>query len=141
MAKLRIVQSPKNTAPDLRDAVTEALGSMPWLTESDTAARVLALRMAEEIEATVDRARELSDLYSRFGGDESVLKRLKRLEALCETTKVVGLLGPQLIAVLRDLGGTPATRRALQPDRPIGGRLAQLRANVDRGENDSEGMD
>lgn len=141
MANLRIVQAAKNTAPDLRDSVNDALAAMPWLAESDAAAMVLARRMAEEIETTIDRARELSECYRQSGGDESIIKRLKRLEALCETTKVVATLGPQLAAILRDLGGTPGTRRSLQPDKPIGGRLAQLRANIGTGQDDAPDMD
>jgi hypothetical protein len=141
MARLRVVSTSKDTAPDLRDSVDSALKNMPWLAESDMAAMVLARRMAEEIETTIDRAKELADCYRNSGGDESILKRLKRLEAMCETTKVVATVGPQLAAILRDLGGTPATRRALKPDKPIGGRLAQLRANVGSREDDAESLD
>ena len=46
---------------------------------------------------------------------------------MCEVTKTVGWLGPQLQGVLRDLGGAPAARAAMKKDKPVGSRLAQLR--------------
>jgi hypothetical protein len=46
---------------------------------------------------------------------------------MCDVTKTVGWLGPQLQGVLRDLGGTPAARAAMKKDKPVGSRLAQLR--------------
>lgn len=115
-------------APDLRDSVRAALAKMDWLGPSDDAMRALAIRIAEEIEKAVDRTDELADLRRELAGDESVYKRLQKLEAMCDLTKTVGWLGPQLQGVLRDLGGTPAARKALRPDAPIGGRLAELRA-------------
>jgi hypothetical protein len=92
--------------------------------------KALALRQAEEIEKAVTRAEELDDLKTAFAGDASMYKRLQKLEAMCELTKTVGWLGPQLQGVLRDLGGAPAARKAMQQDKPIGGRLAQLRADA-----------
>lgn len=118
---------PRERAPDLRDAVRVAIAEMTWLTASDEAIKVLALRQAEEIEKAVDRAEELAELACDLAGDDSAYKRLKKLEAMCEVTKTVGWLGPQLQGVLRDLGGTPAARAAMKPDKPVGGRLAQLR--------------
>jgi len=109
---------------------------MPWLTDSDGGLRALALRQAEEIEKAVDRGEALDDLRREAAGEESLYKRLAKLEAMCDVTKTVGWLGPQLQGVLRDLGGTPAARRAVQPDKPIGSRLAQLRADA-AGEHDS----
>lgn len=120
--------TPKERAPDLREAVRGALAAMDWLGPSDEALRMLAIRQAEEIEKAVDRAEELAELVREFAGDQSAYKRLQKLEAMCDVTKTVGWLGPQLQGVLRDLGGTPAARRAIQPDKPIGGRLAELRA-------------
>jgi hypothetical protein len=46
---------------------------------------------------------------------------------MCEVTKTVGWLGPQLQGVLRDLGGTPAARALMCKDKPVGSRLEQLR--------------
>lgn len=126
----------RDRAPDLRDAVKAALDEMTWLTPSDGAMRTLALRQAEEIEKAVDRAEELADLKREFAGDQSMYKRLQKLEAMCEVTKTVGWLGPQLQGVLRDLGGAPAARAALKADKPVRGRLADLRASAAR-PNDS----
>ncbi|MEO3929250.1 hypothetical protein ABGB07_36175 [Micromonosporaceae bacterium B7E4] len=100
---------------------------MDWLTATDEALRTLALRQAEEIEKAVDRAEELAELYRDLAGDQHAYKRLQKLEAMCEVTKTVGWLGPQLQGVLRDLGGTPAARAAMKKDKPVGSRLAQLR--------------
>lgn len=127
--KLKAVQErPRGRAPDLRDAVAAAVERMTWLGPSDEAMKTLALRQAEEIEKAVDRAEELAELQREFAGDSSMFKRLAKLEAMCDVTKTVGWLGPQLQGVLRDLGGTPKARGELDPDKPIGGRLAQLRA-------------
>lgn len=115
--------------PDLRTTLRNALREMTWLGPSDEALMALALRVAEEIETAADRAEELADLRRMAsGGDDALQERLHRLEALCEVTKVVGWLGPQLQGLLRDLGGNPGARKVLQPDKPVGGRLAQLRA-------------
>jgi hypothetical protein len=103
---------------------------MTWLGPSDEALRALAIHQAEEIEKAVDRAEMLRELQRDAGGDESLYKRLQKLEAMCDVTKTVGWLGPQLQGVMRDLGGTPAARKAMQPDKPIGGRLARLRADA-----------
>lgn len=117
-------------APDLRVAVRAAVDAMDWLKPSDDGLKALALRQAEEIEKAVDRAEELAALRRDLADDESAYKRLKALEAMCDVTKTVGWLGVQLQGVLRDLGGTPAARKALKQDKPIGGRLAQLRADA-----------
>ena len=117
----------RERAPDLRDAVKAAVDSMDWLTPTDQAMKTLALRQAEEIEKAVDRAEEAAAILRDCGGDPSVYKRLQKLEAMCEVTKTVGWLGPQLQGVLRDLGGAPAARKAMKPDKPVGSRLAQLR--------------
>jgi hypothetical protein len=117
-------------APDLRDSVAEALKAMTWLGPSDKALCTLALRQAEEIESVLERAEHAAAILRDAEGDPSVYKRLKALETMCDATKTVGWLGPQLQGVLRDLGGTPAARKAMQPDKPVGGRLAQLRAGA-----------
>jgi hypothetical protein len=123
-------QPQRERAPDLRDAVRAAVDAMDWLKPSDGAMRALALRQAEEIEKALDRAEELADLRRDLAGDENTYKRLQKLEAMCDVTKTVGWLGPQLQGVLRDLGGAPAARAAMKPDKPVGGRLAQLRADA-----------
>lgn len=117
----------RERAPDLRDAVRATVDAMDWLTPTDQAMKTLALRQAEEIEKAVDRAEELAELRRDLAGEESAYKRLQKLEAMCEVTKTVGWLGPQLQGVLRDLGGTPAARAAMKKDKPVGSRLAQLR--------------
>jgi hypothetical protein len=131
-------EPPRERAPDLRDAVKAAVDAMDWLTDTDQALKTLALRQAEEIEKAAARAEELEELWRDAAGtdDTSVYGRLRKLEAMCDVTKTVGWLGPQLQGVLRDLGGTPAARKAMKADKPIGGRLAQLRAGA-AGEHDS----
>lgn len=128
--------TPPRPAPDLRDAVRAAVDAMDWLQESDGAIKALALRQAEEIEKAIDRAEELAELARDAGGDRDIYRRLQKLEAMCDVTKTVGWLGPQLQGVLRDLGGTPSARKAMKADKPIGGRLAQLRASA-AGQDDS----
>lgn len=121
---------PRKRAPDLRDAVESAIKSMTWLTDADKAMKTLALRQADEIEQAVDRSELLDQAMSDFAGDAAMYKRLEKLQSMCDATKVVGWLGPQLQGVLRDLGGAPAARKAMQSDKPVGGRLAQLRAGA-----------
>ncbi len=121
-------QPPRERAPDLRDAVRTAIEAMTWLGPSDEALRTLALRQAEEIEAAIDRAELLAELVHDAAGDVGLLKRIEKLAAMCDVTKTVGWLGPQLQGVLRDLGGTPGARKALAAAKPVGGRLAELRA-------------
>lgn len=125
LAAVEVTQ--RERAPDLRDAVKASVDAMDWLTDTDQAMKTLALRQAEEIEKAVDRAEELRALQREFAGDDSAQKRLKALEAMCEVTKTVGWLGPQLQGVLRDLGGAPKARAELKKDKPVGSRLAQLR--------------
>jgi len=108
---------------------------MDWLKPTDQAMTALALRQAEEIEKAIDRAEELAELRRDLAGDIGAYKRLQALEAMCDVTKTVGWLGVQLQGVLRDLGGAPMSRTAMKPDKPVGGRLAQLRA--DAGQHDS----
>lgn len=122
-------------APDLRESVKTAVDAMTWLEKSDEGLKALALRQAEEIEKAITRAEELEAVTAEFGGDPSMYKRLQKLEAMCDVTKTVGWLGPQLQGVLRDLGGTPAARKALKADKPIGGRLAQIRRDAGQGDD------
>lgn len=138
---VRLEDTPeRDRAPDLRDSVAQALQAMTWLGPSDAALKALALRQAEEIETVLERAAAAAEILRDAQGDPSVYKRLKALETMCDATKTVGWLGPQLQGVLRDLGGTPAARKAMQPDKPVGGRLAQLRSGASRaaGVDDTE---
>jgi len=121
----------RERARDLRDAVRDAVEAMTWLSPSDEALKTLALRLADEIEQAADRAEELAHLMRDMAGDRDAYRRLQKLEAQCDAAKAVGWLGQQLQGVLRDLGGAPATRKAFQTtDAPVGGRLAQLRADA-----------
>jgi hypothetical protein len=113
---------------------------MKWLGPSDEAMKTLALRQAEEIEKAVDRAEEMAALQ-REAGSADIYKRLEKLAAMCDVTKTVGWLGPQLQGVLRDLGGTPGARAVLTADKPVGGRLAELRAAATAGQHDTSPMD
>lgn len=138
VARRNLKSAPSETrtrAPDLRDAVADAVGAMSWLEKSDEALKTLALRQAEEIEKAIDRAEELEELQREFAGDPSMFKRLQKLEAMCDVTKTVGWLGPQLQGVLRDLGGTPAARKAMRADKSVGGRLAQIRKDAGRADD------
>ena len=118
----------RKRAPDLRDAVQSALDAMTWLKPSDEAIKALALRLADEIEDAVDRAEEFAALRRELIDDVSAYKRLQKLEAMCDQTKTVGWLGPQLQGVLKDLAGTPMSRKAMKEDQPIGGSLGRIRA-------------
>jgi len=129
-------EAPRERAPDLRDAVKSSIGQMSWCTPADAAMQALAQRLAQEIETAIDRAEEIAALQREAAGDLDVYKRLRNLEAMCSVTKTVGWLGPQLQGVLRDLGAAPGARKALTADKPVGGRLAQLRAAA-AGEHDS----
>jgi len=110
--------------------VKAAIDQMTWLTPADEALKALALRQAEEIEKAVDRAEELSAIMRDAAGSPDVYRRIEKLAAMCDVTKTVGWLGPQLQGVLRDLGGAPGARKAITKDRQVGGRLAQLRAGA-----------
>lgn len=116
--------------PDLRDAVDEAIAAMPWAEGTDAAMVALAKRMAAEIEGVVERAAELSAIYAETGGSADAFKRLQKLEAMCDATKTVGWLGPQLQGVLKELGGSPQSRKAMQTSSPVGGALASIRAGL-----------
>lgn len=133
LSAVKAVQLPVDeidSPPDLRSSVRAAVAAMDWLKPSDRGLADLAIRMADEIETTVERAAELRAVRKESGGDPSLYRRLQLLEAMCNQAQVVGLIGPQLQSVLKDLGGNPAAREALKVDRPIGGRLAQLRADA-----------
>jgi hypothetical protein len=112
---------------------------MDWLTPTDKALQDLAIRQAEEIEKAVERA----EIWDAIADDLAVLdvpdkthrglmRRLDRLAAMCDVTKTVGWLGPQLQGVLRDLGGTPAARTAMKVDKPVGSALDNIRKSAGR---------
>lgn len=133
--RLAVVPDPvaqRDRPPDLRDAVRASVDAMDWLTPTDQAMRALALRQAEEIERAADRTEELAAILRDAGGNPDIYKRVEKLAAMCEMTKAVGWLGPQLQGTLRDLGGTPAARAAMKKDKPVGSRLAQLRGDADK---------
>lgn len=138
MADLKSVPQPpepqRHPQPaDLRDAVAESMGKMAWLGPSDDALKALALRLATEIETAIDRAEEFERLLAempRSDAYEFLYKRLQKLEAEVSAAKAVGWLGQQLQSALRDLGGTPATRRDLGGSQNVSSRLAQLRQNA-----------
>ena len=143
--------------PDLRDGLEEALAELrklAFVTNADLAMVALAQRYATEIEQVIDNAAEADVLWReavRLGGDERMLfvKRLERLEAKCEVTKMIGWLGPQLQGVLRDLGGASVARKAMEKKNPIGGRLGAIRDGLpgarpgarSAGLSDAEGVD
>lgn len=127
--RLKAMAEPERTLPNLRQAVDAALDAMPWLSRSDMAMADLARSLAEQIEQAQARVDLLDDLLTD-ARDLSTMKRLEKLEAMCDVTKTIGWLGPQLQGVLRDLGGAPAARRAMQGDQPVGGRIAKLRADA-----------
>jgi hypothetical protein len=138
--KLAAVPEKPAPSPDLRVSVRVSIGAMGWLTDTDRALADVAVKLAEQIELAQQRADLLESLWSEVRGDKSLAVKLAKLEAMCDVTKTVGWLGPQLQGVLRDLGGTPASRRAMQPDKPIGGRLAALRASTG-GQRDAAPVD
>lgn len=117
-----------------------AIAAMPWLTASDMALADLARTIAQEIEQATERAELLQRCYADAAGDPGMYQRLKRLEALCDVAKAVTAGAQPLLLALRDLGGTPASRKAMQPDKQIGGRLAQLRASS-AGKRDAAAVD
>lgn len=121
-------KEPKPPPPDLRTAVEQALAGMTWLKASDDALRALALNYAEQIERAATLSVELDEAWAQARGDKSIMKRLEKLEATANLTKMLGWLGPQLQGVMRDLGGTPAARKAMAETAPVGGRLAAIRA-------------
>jgi hypothetical protein len=124
---------------DLRESVRAALAEMTWLTTTDQALHDLAIRQAEEIEKAVERAAvwdsiadELAELDVPDKTHRGLMRRLDKLAAMCDVTKTVGWLGPQLQGVLRDLGGTPAARAAMKIDKPIGSALDDIRKSAGR---------
>lgn len=117
----------------LTNAVDETLGQMAWLTPADKAMRELALHLAGEIDTARARAEEFGQLNGTFEPESDAYIRLQKLEAWCDLAKTVGMLGPRLRDVLRDLGGAPNARAGLDtaPEKSAG-KLATMLANADR---------
>lgn len=110
----------------LREEVERTLAEMKWLGPADRAMKALALKLAEEIDSARARAEVFGELDGSFGPDEDEFHRLKRLEAWCDVAKMVGLLAPKLRDVLKDLGGTPATRKEFGGTDPDAGRASRV---------------
>jgi len=130
--RLKAVKAAERTMPDLRQSVKDAVAAMNWLTASDQAMVDLAHALADQIESSVSLAEEydavIRDVAS--SGDDGLLKRVRALEARADVQKVVGWLGVQLQGVLRDIGGAPVARKAMQGDAPVGGALAAIKAQA-----------
>lgn len=149
--RLQAVSNRKRYAapPDLREAVDASIAEMAWRQDSDAALVALAQHLATQMMEAQDRAAELNALWGSREFDRSEHDRLRKLEAMCNVTKIVGWLGPQLQGVLKELGGTPTSRRLMKTDAPVGGALAALRDALpdsvrnssDSGEDDPEDVD
>lgn len=87
----------RDIQPSLHAVTKAALGDMPWLTASDAGLQALALKLAAAIDAA--------------GPDSELL----------------ALLTPKYHAALRDLGGTPASRRELNTEEPDEDIVTELR--------------
>lgn len=122
-----VAEPARDSMPDLRVAVKTAIESMNWLTPADEAAMALAYKLADGIETAAERAEQYAALRAEIESP-GLMKRLEKLEAQCDVAKAVGYLGQQLQTVLRDLYGTPVSRKDMKHEAPVGGRLAQLRA-------------
>jgi hypothetical protein len=130
--KLRSVKAKSEPVrpPDLREAVADALAAMTWLKPTDDAIKALALHFAAAIADSVDMAEEYEVLRRELIDDTSAYKRLKALEDKCNATKNIGWLGPLLQGALKEMAGTPASRKAMKSDQPIGGSLGSIRARA-----------
>ena len=98
----------------LRDQVEATLAEMKWLGPTDDALRALALKLAEEIDSARARAEAFGALDGAFDRGDPAFERLRRLEAWCDVANTVGMLGPRLRDVLKDLVGAPAQRKELE---------------------------
>lgn len=90
--------------PNLVTSIRKTVKAMHWLTPADQASVDLLIRYAQQIE---DAAKS----------DNSH-----------ERTKMLGWLGPNMLATLKALGGTPAERKALGVEIESVDALAELRA-------------
>lgn len=121
---------PRDLRDEVEDAITYMTGDLGWLKPADQGLVALARKYADEIERTVDRAEELEALWESRGADRSYWARLQKLEAHCDVVRVIGWLGPQLQGVLKELGGSMLSRRAMEKTQPIGGRLDELKRGL-----------
>lgn len=86
----------------LSDSVRDATGAMSWLRPADEAAVSLALTYAANIDAALET-----------GDEEKITKAL--------------FLGPHLLKLLGEIGGTPRGRLLLEVKEDAGGKLAAVR--------------
>jgi hypothetical protein len=102
----------------LSEAVEQSFEGMAWLRSADTAAMELARKYA----ARIDEALEYAEGQ--------------------EVTKAL-YLGPHLLNTMRELGGSPQSRKAMQSSDPVGGALASIRASLPggSGQDDAEALD
>jgi hypothetical protein len=103
------------------EALESSFEQMPWLRSADAAAQELARTYARRIDEAVE-----------FGEGQEVTKAL--------------YLGPHLLNTLRELGGSPQSRKAMESSSPVGGALASIRANLPNaarrdGQDDTEDLD
>jgi hypothetical protein len=113
--------------PPIRDAVQASIDAMDWLTKADDGMVALALGYADRMQAAVELAEELATAYAEVRGDPGGVKRLQKLEASADATKMIGWPGQQLQGVLDRLGGSPQARKAMTSSQPVGGALGSLR--------------
>lgn len=106
---------PVDPGPGLAVDVATAIDGMAWLEDSDQAVVALAKKYAGQIDAGIQR-----------GGKDATSAMY---------------LGPHLLNALRDLGGTPAHRKAMKlgGGGNKGGRLALLRSTRGGGDDDTGG--
>lgn len=94
----------------LGDAYESAVSDMPWLHESDAALVEVGRKIAENVDGVLNDFE--SDAYAK--------------------TKAL-YLAPHLVNVLRELGGTPESRKALTAGgEKVAGKLAALRAGENK---------
>lgn len=100
---------------------------MVWLTAADEGLKALALRMADHIEEAQALSDEVAEAWAEAGADQSIHRRLVKLEAAVDVAQMVARLGPQIAMVLKELGSGPRSRKSLNLEKRTGGRLAALR--------------
>ena len=126
MATIRVLTGRQGTTirSSLTAATRSSIRQMTWLEPTDDAAVALAVRYAETLDraAAGARAAEIP-----ADADADAAARIRELEAQVEAVKVLGWLGPHVTNILRDLGGTPASRAKLSTGSKVGGKLAELR--------------
>ena len=129
--RLEAAAAPQRTSPNLRESVDASIAAMTHLKLPEDQALVdLARSLADQIESAQERLALVERIMTEAQGDPGIFRRLQKLEAMCDVTKTVGWLGPQLQGVLRDLAGQPASRKTMSTASPAGSRLADLRASA-----------